>query len=154
MGTVLVILGWLIVVFAVGISIFAVIGFAQEPNPHSLIGVFIVAAAVVTAIAAFGMLFLIVGRSRRPKAALSRLKLWAKCMIVVGLVFSLDMPAFWGGVVLDVFWFRRDPSRSSDGIVIAIVITLASFLAGVVAIVSALLWGRRKRLADMARVFD
>jgi hypothetical protein len=152
-ATALVVLGWLIVGVAIVGAVLFAIGVVVDRHPRDLLGVTIGFTGAVIAVATLGTLPVIFGRSRRPGADLSRMKLWAKCVIAVGTILSLAVPLFFVGVILDVL-SRYDALEGPETIIGAAAIAFISFLAGAAAIVSALVWGRRKQLSAIAHVFD
>ena len=148
----LTILGWVIVAVAAGgIFLFVVameITTKQMPSASDMSAIMGLTGMAIW-LAGIGGLLVIAGRSRRPDTASGRLKLWARFAIIVGILFSVGVPVFIVGMMLE-------PERLNDPVAVGggLVIGGVGLALGLVLITSALIWGRRKKAPDVAHVFS
>ncbi len=148
-------LGWLIVVATILAYAFVVIAVESAVRERLVpddMGTITIFAGMGVWTAGFGGLLVIIGRSRRPNVVSTGLKLWAKFAIVVGIMLGLGMPLFLSGGLM--YEAAKSTVTNEGGFVTAcIVVGGASLLAGLAAIVSAVIWGRRRKPPDVSHVF-
>ena len=153
----LAILGWLIVGLTIlgFVLLLLAMEVATEQRPStSDLGKMVMLAGVAIWVGGIGWLLAIGGRSRRPNAASSGLKLWARFALVVGLLFCVGVPVFVAGGFMTDLERSRDPAKVQTEIEVCLVMSGPSFVLGAAVVICALIWGRRKRPPDVVHVFN
>jgi hypothetical protein len=108
--------------------------------------------------AAIGLAMIVVGRN--PKARRSRLVLWARLSVLFGVMLCTGWPTMVYGLLM--FIASNDGSGQvfdAKGPIVfplfcrAVVMSALPLLVGIVAILVAVIWGRRKPAPDITDVF-
>ena len=151
------ILGWLII----GLSAFSAFQYARGLYIGlGLATVLPMAGGLFIFGAAIGLAMIMVGRHRSPKARRSRLVLWAKLSVLFGMMLCIGWPTIAYGLLM--FIASNDGSGQvfdAEGPIVfplfyrALVMSALPLLLGIVAILVAVIWGRRKPEPDITDVF-
>ncbi|GAB2178185.1 hypothetical protein [Dongia sp. agr-C8] len=152
------ILGWLIIALS-AVGAFQYV----QPLYIALTSATVLAMAGAPFIfgSAIGLAMIIVGRHRRPRARRSLFSLWAKLVMLFGATLWIGWPTMAYGLLM--FIASNDGSGGvweTDDLVIfpllyrAILMSALPLAIGSVAILIALIWGRRKPEPDIPAVFS
>jgi hypothetical protein len=161
-ATLIMALGWVVAVASVAAGVAS--GFklaASLTAPTHAENIAVVATALAIGVIGFGigMVLVTVARVGRPASRTSRLAVWAKLCIIVGLELCAGVPLLLYGVMLLGLAFGHDPTAEpidpwgSDVLLMAGSLIAIPFLIGLLAIASAWIWGRRKSV-NVAEVFS
>lgn len=152
------ILGWLVIVLSA-------VGAFQYVQPLyialTLATVLAMAGAPFIFGSAIGLAMIIVGRNRRPRARRSRFALWAKLIMLFGVTLCIGWPTMTYGLLM--FIASNDGSGTvfeAEGLIVfplfyrALLMSALPLAIGIVAILIALIWGRRKPEPNIPAVFS
>jgi hypothetical protein len=109
-----------------------------------------------------GIALLVAAHGACMAARRSRLKLWAKLLIVFGLMPSVGFPLMAYGTLLLRALVGEEPIGSyeypnvfdSSLFTLAIEMTVVPIVLGLIVIVAAIIWGRRRKAPDVSHVFS
>jgi hypothetical protein len=109
---------------------------------------------------AIGLALLMIAGTFRSDARPGRFKLWAKLLLLAAAELCLAIPLFFYSVGLMIRALAHDPSTypvdllARDLVATAATAGSTPFLAGIIMLATALIWGRRKSGPDIPAVFS
>jgi hypothetical protein len=157
---VLAILGWLCIVATVALVGFGLIWMLSslwiEFDAFGLTVVVLEAVMFATFGVAIGLALLIGARACRPNAKVGRFRLWARLLLLAAVELSLVFPLYCYTTILYEQILGHGYADPLDPALLGTAALAGStpFLMGIVGLVVALIWGRRKPEPDIPAVFS
>jgi hypothetical protein len=155
----LVVLGWLCIAATIGIEGFVLIWLLSSLwilfDAIGVAAICLQAFTIATFGIAIGLALLTSARACRPDAQAGRFKLWAKLLLFAAVEMIVVFPLYCYSTFLYLRVLGYGYADPLDPALFGAAAQAAStpFLIGIVALVAALIWGRRKPEPDIPAVF-